>query len=287
MKKMNLLLLILFLLIIPITNCSVEGDNNGNNESEDVGENNKYIIADHTSVDLSTIPNEWVEKVKEIIEVHYCHTSHGSQITTGLERLMNGSFADSVMSAKYNFYADNCNMPDTDEYFSMMEGQYTDGYCETYITPDLYWQGDSALGLTRNMLNGHNVNVSLFAWCTQLDYYSSSAVEDYLDAMSDLEKEFPNVTFIYMTGNAQSPEQNRYDRNNQIRDYCKENNKILFDFADLDCWYNGEQNVENGIPMEHPHYNGDQAAHTTYESCEIKAKAFWWLMARISGWDGK
>jgi hypothetical protein len=38
--------------------------------------------------------------------------------------------------------------------------------------------------------------------------------------------------------------------------------------------------------MEHPHYNGDEAAHTTFESCENKAKALWWLLARIAGWEG-
>jgi hypothetical protein len=39
--------------------------------------------------------------------------------------------------------------------------------------------------------------------------------------------------------------------------------------------------------MEHPHFNGDEAGHTTYSSCEQKGKAFWWLMARIAGWDGE
>ncbi len=38
--------------------------------------------------------------------------------------------------------------------------------------------------------------------------------------------------------------------------------------------------------MEHPHYHGDEAAHTTFESCENKGRAFWWLLARIAGWDG-
>jgi hypothetical protein len=108
----------------------------------------------------------------------------------------------------------------------------------------------------------------------------------YMDAISEIEAQFPDVTFIYMTGNAQSEEQNRVSRNNQIREYCQNNNKILFDFADLDCWYNGEQHTVNGIPMEHPHYYGDEAGHTTYESCENKAKAFWWMLARVAGWDG-
>ena len=61
---------------------------------------------------------------------------------------------------------------------------------------------------------------------------------------------------------------------------------MLFDFADLDCWYNGEQYTVAGIPMENPRYNGDEAAHTTFESCENKARAFWWLLARIAGWEG-
>lgn len=281
----NFVLIIFF--FIPLINCSVEDTPSTDNNSNELPGDSISIIADHTSTDLNSIPDEWINKVKELINVHYCHTSHGSQIMTGLERLMNGSFAGRVLkSQKYNYYPDNCTMPDTTEYLSMMDGQTYSGYCETYVSPDLYWESTNGLGLTRNMLNGHNVNVSIFAWCSQLDYYSSSEVENYLHQISSLEEEYPEVIFVYMTGNAQSGERSRYDRNEQIRKYCRDNNKVLFDFADLDCWYNGQQNLESGIPLEHPHYNGDQAGHTTYESCENKAKAFWWLMARLAGWDG-
>jgi len=287
MKKF-LYTMVILALFLPLIQCSVDEDTSGNNDNGELPGDGLYIAADHTSTDLNAIPDEWIDKVKELIHVHYCHTSHGSQIMTGLERLMNGDFSGKPQKSPiYNYYPDNCTMPDTADYLSLMDGQTYSGYCETYVSPDLYWESSEGLGLTRNMLNSHNVNVSAFAWCSQMDYYSSSKVEDYLQAVSDLEKEYPDVVFIYMTGNAQSSDRNRYDRNEQIRKYCRDNNKVLFDFADLDCWYNGQQHTENGIPMEHPRYNGDQAGHTTYESCETKAKAFWWLMARLAGWDGK
>jgi len=37
--------------------------------------------------------------------------------------------------------------------------------------------------------------------------------------------------------------------------------------------------------VEHPHFHGDEAGHTTYESCEQKGKAVWWMTARIAGWN--
>jgi len=238
------------------------------------------ITIDHTCTDLKKIPDYWIDQAKRLLTVHYAHTSHGEQITVGLERISN---SDSTQ----DFYFDTCRVPETPTGLSLMDGQYDDGHCETYVTPDLYWEGTSAMNITRTVLAGFDINISLWAWCSQLDYYSQSQVHTYLTNMTQLESEFPDVTFVYMTGNAQSEaERNRYERNQQIRAYCRENNKALFDFADLDCWYGNEQHAVNGIPSEHPKYQGDEAGHTTYESCENKAKAFWWLMARIAGWDG-
>lgn len=237
------------------------------------------IIIDHTCTELDQIPEPWINQVKTASKIHYAHTSHGEQITVGLEELASAD-------PRYSFYPDYCNMPQTDQYLSLMDGQSLTTYCETYVTPDLYWEGTYALDITRSVLSGFDVNASGWAWCTQLDYYSAGEVQSYLDAMSQLESEYPNIRFIYMTGNAQSAEPNRYARNNQIRDYCRANNKVLFDFGDLDSWYNGRQYVESGIPMEHPQYYGDGAGHTNYANRQNKARAFWWLLARIAGWDG-
>ena len=237
------------------------------------------IIIDHTCTDITKIPDSWITQVKSALKIHYAHTSHGEQMLEGSSRLM-------AADPKYNYYPDNCRVPVTPDYMSLMDGQYYDNYCETYITPELYWEGALGLTMTRSVLNSFDVNVSMWTWCSQLDYYTQADVQVYLNNMAQLESEYPGVTFVYMTGNAQDSNLNRYDRNNQIREFCRQNNKILFDFADLDCWYNGEQYTVDGIPTENPRYNGDEAAHTTFESCENKARAFWWLLARIAGWDG-
>ena len=44
------------------------------------------IIIDHTCTDLSQIPEYWLEQAKSLT-LHYAHTSHGSQITSGISNI--------------------------------------------------------------------------------------------------------------------------------------------------------------------------------------------------------
>ena len=244
------------------------------------------IIIDHECADNSKIPNNWINNVKAMIKLHYAHTSHGEQLTTGIERLANPSLT--VYDSRLGYTLQYNSLPSASN-LCIMDGQLS----ETYIYPDLYWQSGGDY-YTRQSLNTYTaINVSMWAWCSQLDDYSATEVNDYLSTMSTLESLYPNVTFVYMTGNAQSTGDdgyNRYLRNQQIRQFCRDNNKVLFDFADLDAWYGGVQATyyHSGsglyIPCEHPQYNGDQSGHTTYSSCENKGRALWWLLARIAGW---
>ncbi len=257
-------------------------------KEDDQGTPPESFGVDHLCSVLADIPAQWIDSVKTL-SVHYAHTSHGEQITVGLERIESAN-------ATYNAEVASSSLPVVTGAMCIFDGQET----ETYITPELYWQSQDGMNLTRDVLN-HNpsIKVSMWMWCTQLDYFTQEEVQAYLDSMTVLEGEFPDVVFVYATGNAQATGDegyNRYLRNNQIRQYCEDNDKILFDFADLDCWWfntgTNEWEYETydhsgiSVPTEHPEFHGDEAAHTTYDSCDQKGRAFWWLMARIAGWSG-
>jgi hypothetical protein len=244
---------------------------------------------DHFCTYMAQIPGQWIDSVQENIRMHYAHTSHGGQLTTGLELLESDDSAfDVAIGSSY--------LPDVPGALCVFDGQ--EG--ETYISPDLFWETHDGMDMTRDVLSDNpSINVCMWCWCCQLDYYGQGEVQAYLDSMSVLETEYPAVTFVYMTGNAQntgSEGYNRYQRNQQIRLYCENNGKILYDFADLDAWwYNAstsqwEQNTYSWsgseIPVEHEQFNGDEAGHTTFESCRQKGRAVWWMLALIDGWEG-
>jgi hypothetical protein len=244
------------------------------------------LIIDHNCIDLSAIPAEWIDSAKNSVKVHYAHTSHGEQITTGLELI-------ETDNSTFSQAQGDCYLPTDSDVLCILDGNPP----YSYITPDLYWQTPEGIATTEATLtNNPSLTVSMWMWCTQLDSYSQEETQAYLDEMSSLELAHPGVTFVYMTGNAQatgSDGYNRWLRNEQIRQFCRDGSKILFDFEDLDCWSGGTHSTYEystgghtyTIPCEHPDFHGDEAAHTTYSSCEQKGRAFWWLVACIAGWN--
>ncbi len=163
---------------------------------------------------------------------------------------------------------------------------------------------------TRQYLNAHHeINVVMWSWCGQVSTATESDITTYLTLMSRLESEYPDVKFVYMTGHLDGTgvTGNLNRRNEQIRNYCRENNKILYDFADIEsydpdgtyylnrgaddgCYYDGKPR-NWAIECQNSHRKGIDwyecsAAHSQPLNANQKAYAAWWLFARLSGRDG-
>ncbi len=248
------------------------------------------LVIDHTCTDLSFIPTVWIDSVKTNVDMHYAHTSHGGQLIAGLDTIM---WTDPF----YAYEAGWCSLPSTPGVFCIFDGQ---DIGDDYITPELYWETAEGMNNTRDVLDGHpSIRYTMWAWCGQPGYYSASQMNAYCESLAVIDAEYPGVTVIYMTGHAQYDGWDgwtRFNNNNIIRDYCAANSKPLFDFGDIDVWwfnpssseweYNTYEYDGDDVPLEHPHYGIDEIAHTSWENCEHKGAAFWWMMARLEGWSG-
>jgi hypothetical protein len=151
-----------------------------------------------------------------------------------------------------------------------------------------------------------DVNVIIWSWCGQASGRTEQEMIDtYLSPMSQLETDYPQVTFVYMTGHADGSGEtgNLHLRNQQIRNYCITNNKVLYDFYDIECYdpdgeYFGDKNVNDdcsytggnwAIEWQSSHIEGVDwyncsAAHTQPLNANLKAYAAWWLWASLAGW---
>jgi hypothetical protein len=262
------------------------------------------IVADHKCTDIAQIPESAIVQAKANLHIAYGHTSHGSQLTTGMSGLV--------------AFMNGLGYP-TDLYDYNSGG--TGGALDLRDTPfsnasDLGNPDRSAWATaTRTYLEAHpEVNVIIWSWCSQVSSATSADIDLYLNLMEGLEQDYPNVQFVYMTGHLDGGGEtgNLNLRNQQIRDYCQTHDKILYDFADIEsydpdglvnymallatdtCNYdsdaNGSRDQNWAINWQETHtLNVDWysciSVHSQPLNANRKAYAAWWLWARLAGWN--
>jgi hypothetical protein len=257
------------------------------------------LIIDHNYTKLYAYSQSQYQLAKDTLHIGYGHTSHGSQVTTGMSSMVgfiNGGGLG--MSMPTNFFS----------YNNGGSGGALDLH-DNFKPGDL---GGSWASHTRDYLSdpaNSDTNVVMWSWCGQADTTAAN-IDLYLNTMNALETDYQDVTFVYMTGhvNGGAPGSNLLLRNQQIRDYAIANGKTLYDFADIESWdpdgnYYGDKLLTDALLYDSDgdgsrdknwavdwrgsHTEGEDwysasSAHSDPLNANLKAYAAWALFAEIA-----
>ena len=294
----------------PTCSDGLDNDCDGNPDTLDTGcLATEALVADHlAAAAFNDIPDTYIEQAKDLFKMTYGHTSHGSQIVSGMGVL-------EASDALYAFFDDHYYYR-----FGPPNPIAPAGNLSLWDTvpggdlgnPDrVTWKSLTEVMLTNSggdyTIYPHFRNLVMWSWCGQVSSASEADINTYLSLMEELETAFPDVTFVYMTGHLDGGGEtgNLHLRNEQIRAYCIANDKVLFDFADIESYDpSGNYFLDLGANDACDYSGGNWAdqwcaanpgsdlcaatscAHSRALNCNLKARAFWWMMARLAGWDG-
>jgi len=287
-----------------------------------------YDLIDHNHAhlqDLKNIPIEWIEEAKENLNIAYGHTSHGSQLTDGMDNL------DAFMGGKNMYlYGSEGATNNTILQFYDFNGGFG-GALTTTSANDLGNPNDDAwAAATEEYLdhpNNPGTNVIMWSWCN----IGGHDIPKYLSHMENLILAYSaggskgrnttnEVAFVFMTGHVDGAGINGTNnlQNKLIRDHCLMYNRTLFDFADIesydpddnyfldrnvrdDCsytggnwaleWIVGKNEMTSTLDTAKNEPNGGDwyqcgAAHSHPLNSNLKAYACWYLFAKLAGWEG-
>lgn len=263
------------------------------------------LIIDHKTININAIPLGWLQTARQNLHIYYGHTSHGSQLMDGMDGLV--SFANSG--------GRGLALPtDTFAGLDVTENWIDAGYYPDWVNQTRAFLGSPVPATGRGAAHPET-NVVAWAWCGQLSWLGAADItSQYLQPMSQLEADYPGITFVYMTGHSDgSGETGDLSVNNQqIREYALQNHKVLYDFYDIElydpdgnyygnkavndaCEYdsdgNGSRDRNWALDWQAAHTEGQDwyscgCAHSQALNCNQKAYAAWWLWARLAGWGG-
>ena len=146
--------------------------------------------------------------------------------------------------------------------------------------------------------NGSDTDENYGAWGLDSSDYSITgnlvSMETYCLAVEEIDASSDSTVCFFTTGPSDSTEETGYQRwlkHAYIRDWVSENGGVLFDYADI-LNYNDAGELAttswdgHTYPILHPDNDGEDTGHIGNTGALRLAKAMWWMLARIAGWDG-
>lgn len=280
-------------------------------------------ISDHTIANeevLRSIPVNYIDKARNELHIAYQHTSHGTHVSYGMFGLPDYKAGDDIMFGitnnnptidKLDFRDYAMDFPDlsqTNELgFIQATRDYLDNPGNAEINVVMWsWCSISGHDVAGNYLPGME---------TLIEEYSIGGSK----SGTGTGKRVNPVTFIFMTGHAETNNVGEGKPKNQaklITDYCKLHNFYCLDYYSIDTHdmdgnyyedtddngksaaYGGnfyqdwqdEHSIGNGYYENREFPGGDVSCgqhNTQHITANRKAYAMWYILARISGWNGK
>ena len=238
------------------------------------------ILIDHTAVDAAQIPQTWLDVAREL-DTFFAHKSVGNNILDGMADLQSQNptrYTIDIAVTGADWFAGNSGIAH--------QSLGTNGLPETKFDGfDTFVRGGY-----------HAADVAMMKFCPgdTLPFGTMPAAEiwaQYRNMMVALEQAYPDVVFVWWTmpiaiGSDDRGNDEKEIFNGLMRDYCDVNSCVLFDIADI------ESHDPDGNPVVSPAgyeamwsgYASD-GAHLNEVGRQRVAASFWWLFARIAGWD--
>jgi len=200
----------------------------------------KGFVVGHKNTNLSAIPKQWLAAAKANVHAAYNHTSHGSQLITGLNALeafpafgTTYAWNDDSHGNSNSLSLDDHGIPGVNDLSNGDRDNDGNGYAD--------W-ADATYSFLTKPENNH-INVVIWSWCN----IGSHDIELYIKSMEWLISQFSQggsnaraashpVKFVFMTGhaNGQGENDSSDSQNRIIRAHVAKYGRILFDFADIE-----------------------------------------------------
>ena len=264
------------------------------------------IIADHTVVErYDDIPQYYIDQVKKMW-LSYAGESHSAGIREGLQLL-------EAQDSRYSVNVTESGTPEAPVTSHLRASRATwgdldhsSGWIYGYGEEDWY-KSSTAINRTKAGLtycNTHSLEIAAlgFGWCWDIEETNMTAylnaTQQYIDHCATngyKTKVFFTtgpVDWICAEGEGGYKKYLAYEA---IRTYAKaSSSRVLFDYADILCYDTGSETptTQTWNVLTYPVITGTngtpavESYHISEAGALRLAKAMWWMLARIAGWDG-